>query len=361
MAPYDPDAVGCANGNLFSLPHRYEEAAIVVLPVPWDVTTSYGDGTSRGPEAILKASAQLDLSDPYFHQSIWEYGVYMIPRDPAWLEKNDRLRQLARNCISWQEQYPGQAYPEREAAMLREVNLGSEQLHHSTREEVEKALSDGKLVGLIGGEHSIAYGLLQAIDAKGSEFGILQIDAHADLRNAYEGFRFSHASIFHNALQLSSVIRLTQVGLRDYAPGEWRVIQTDGRIQAFTSASLREQQFRGKSWHELCNEIVSTLPDQVYVSFDIDGLSPDLCPNTGTPVPGGLSFSEALYLLQQLAHSGKRIVGFDLSEVAPGKAEDEWDGNVGARMLFHLCNAMRASQCQGSGALRLHLAIRYFP
>jgi agmatinase len=99
---------------------------------------------------------------------------------------------------------------------------------------------------------------------------------------------------------------------------------------------LKRNSFEGKTWKRQCEEIIATLPQNIYISFDIDGLSPDLCPNTGTPVPGGFSFREMDYLLNMLATSNRRIIGFDLCEVSPGK-ESDWDANVGARVLFKLC------------------------
>ena len=102
------------------------------------------------------------------------------------------------------------------------------------------------------------------------------------------------------------------------------------------------RQYEGESFKQVVDDIISHLPDNVYISFDIDGLDPKLCPNTGTPVPGGFEFNEVVFLLKQLAASGKKIIGFDLVEVAPG--EDDWNGNVGARLLYKLCNLMAVSQ-----------------
>ncbi|HQQ12694.1 MAG TPA: arginase family protein, partial [Bacteroidales bacterium] len=166
-------------------------------------------------------------------------------------------------------------------------------------------------------------------------YGILQLDAHLDLRNAYEGFKYSHASIFYNALQFDAITKLVQVGIRDYCEEEADFVRSsNGRITVFYDRDIRKRMFEGSSWRELTDEMIAELPDKVYVSIDIDGLDPKLCPNTGTPVPGGLQFEELIYMLNRLKASGKEIIGFDLCEVAPG--EDEWDGNVGARVLYQL-------------------------
>ena len=101
--------------------------------------------------------------------------------------------------------------------------------------------------------------------------------------------------------------------------------------------------FEGRTWDSICREMIQELPDKVYISFDIDGLDPKLCPNTGTPVPGGFSFQQAMYLIRKVVESGREIIGFDLCEVAPGD-EGDWDANVGARVLYRLNNFMNLSR-----------------
>ncbi|MBA4077191.1 MAG: agmatinase, partial [Cyanobacteria bacterium PR.023] len=177
-------------------------------------------------------------------------------------------------------------------------------------------------------------------------FGILHIDAHADLRDAYEGFTYSHASIMFNAIKEPTLTKLVQVGIRDYCEMESDLVaSSDGRIVSFYDRDIKTKMFEGMSWMHICQEIVSQLPDEVYVSFDIDGLDPKLCPNTGTPVPGGLEYEQALYLVRMVAESGRVIIGFDVNEVAPGD-EDEWDANVGARLLYRLANLTAKSNDQ---------------
>jgi agmatinase len=198
-------------------------------------------------------------------------------------------------------------------------------------------------VGLVGGDHSTPLGLFRAQAARHKRFGILHIDAHMDLRIAYEGFTFSHASIMYNALPLKELTTLVQVGIRDFCQQENDVmVAQKGRVKVVRSADIRRQQFDGVTWRDQCDAIIAALPEAVHISFDIDGLDPTLCPHTGTPVPGGLAFEEATYLLSRLAASGKRIIGFDLVEVSPGK-ESDWDANVGARLLWHLCGVMARS------------------
>jgi agmatinase len=147
----------------------------------------------------------------------------------------------------------------------------------------------------------------------------------------------------YNALQLDQVKKLVQVGIRDFCKEEADFAEANRkRISVFTYADVAHRRFEGVTWRKQCEAIIEALPEQVYISFDIDGLDPKLCPNTGTPVAGGFEFHEITYLLSMLAKSKKKIIGFDLNEVSPGK--DDWDGNVGARMLFHLCGVLAASQ-----------------
>jgi agmatinase len=146
----------------------------------------------------------------------------------------------------------------------------------------------------------------------------------------------------YNALKTSAVSKLVQVGIRDYCEEEVEVIQrSQGRVVTFFDEDIKASQYTGASWDSVCNEIIKHLPDLIYISFDIDGLDPKLCPNTGTPVAGGFEFHQIAYLIKKVVQANKRIIGFDLNEIAPG--EGDWDANVGARMLYHLCNWMAVS------------------
>lgn len=203
-------------------------------------------------------------------------------------------------------------------------------------------LNQGKLVALLGGDHSTPLGYLQALASKYASFGILQIDAHADLRIAYEDFEYSHASVMYNALKIPQVEKLVQVGIRDYCQEEVDVMNAEGkRVKTFFDRDLKHDQFRGKTWKDQVGEIVDELPQNVFLSFDIDGLDPKLCPNTGTPVAGGFETEQVLFLVENVIASRRKLIGFDLNEVGP--SENEWDENVGARLLYRLCNLLGKS------------------
>ena len=205
-------------------------------------------------------------------------------------------------------------------------------------------LNQQKTVGLVGGDHSTPLGMMQALSEKFGEFAILQIDAHADLRIAYEGFEHSHASIMYNALKIKEVQKLVQVGIRDYCEEELNIIEnSNGRVKTFFDRDIKYAQYNGDSWDRIVNRIVNELPNQIYLSFDIDGLDPKLCPNTGTPVAGGFETEQVLFLLEKIVKSGRKIIAFDLNEVSPGVGND-WDANVAARLLYRICNLVAYSQ-----------------
>ncbi len=332
---FDPNSVGNKECGVFGLPFNAETASTVILPVPWDVTTSYTSGSHDGPRGILEASYQVDLFHSDF-PDVWKEGIAMLPISQEWLSQNKGLRQKAETLIQAQE--TGQKI-EDSSALLKEldvINRQSEKLNDWVEAQTLYWLEKGKRVGVLGGDHSVPLGYLRALSKKYTSFGILHIDAHMDLREKYEGFIYSHASIMFNALKLNAVSRLVQVGIRDYCQEENDlVLNSKGRIKVFTDKENRHYLYGGKSFESLCKKIIHALPDTVYLSVDIDGLDPSLCPNTGTPVPGGLHFQELCYLLNMLSKSGKRLIGFDLVEVSPGQ-QDQWDANVGARLLYVL-------------------------
>lgn len=341
---FDPNGVGIANGNLFGFPVTEKEADIVVIPVPWDATASYGKGTSDGPQAILDASTQLDFYHPKL-ENAFQTKVFMTPISSEWKDINTKLCLEAVEYIDYLENGGKLEDNTFFQSTVSNIEEAQNALKENLRARSKELMLQGKMVGVLGGEHSTPLGLIQAIDDQGAEFGILQIDAHADLRNAYEGFDQSHASIMFNALKhCPNLVKLVQVGIRDIAQSEVDLIHSsNGRISTYFDWNLKDEQFAGTTWSQQVDRIISDLPENVYISFDIDGLSPELCPNTGTPVAGGFTLQEVNYLFFKLIESGKRIVGFDLNEVSPG-ADDDWDANVGARALWNLICAVEKNR-----------------
>ncbi|MDB9304889.1 MULTISPECIES: agmatinase SpeB [Cyanophyceae] len=336
---YNPSGVGEINGNIFGLPCDYESANLIVIAVPWEVTVSYGAGTAKAPQQILDASIQLDLFD-FDHPDGWKQGIFMMEIPQDILEKNEDYRTLAAKIIERLAQGEQLTATPDLTPVLTEINQAGEQVNQWLFTQCQAAMNQGKRVAVIGGDHSVPLGYFQALAAKYPNYGILHIDAHADLRDAYEGFEFSHASIMFNGLKIPQISKLVQVGLRDISHDEVKMIdQSDGRIIAYYDPIIKQKLYAGSTWIDICREIISHLPEYVYLSFDVDGLDPKLCPSTGTPVPGGLELEQTFCLFRELVKSNRKIIGFDVCEVG----DAEWDGNVGARIVYKLANFMDLS------------------
>ena len=332
---FDPDGVGVDNGTYFGLPFDPETAELVLISAPWDVTVSYGAGTAYAPDAIIEASTQLDFHDP-LAPGAWRRGIATADVDYALQESSQRLRVDASRVIDHLE---GGGSPDDEYVVrkLRRVNEGCAAMNANIEAQASHWLDAGKTVGLVGGDHSTPYGLIRALGRRHASFGILHIDAHCDLREAYEGFEYSHASIMYNILRdVPQVSRIVEVGVRDYCDSEAAMAAASPRIAMFNGVELARRSFEGESWASQCDRIIESLPGTVYVSFDIDALDVQYCPHTGTPVAGGLTFDRAAYLLKRLCDSGKRIIGFDMVEVVPSH-DAPIDQMVGARILYKLC------------------------
>jgi agmatinase len=333
IAMFDPNEAAL-NNHLFGLPFDEDECDIHVLPAPWEVTVSYGAGTAQGPEEIRAESAQVDLYDEKFPQG-WQRGIWMHEVDEGWAAKSDQLREKAEKYL---EAYEREEVDAAELKLLDEINDGCGNFHRWVERKCDKIVRQDKRLILLGGDHSTSLGALRASKKKYGNFGVLQIDAHADLRPAYEGFEYSHASIMYNGLKEELMESLTIVGLRDFCHQEAEMIGSESNIHPFTDKAMNQALFAGQTWTQVCRNIVNTLPDQVYLSVDIDGLDPSLCPNTGTPVPGGLSMAQFLFLLDAVVESGRKFIGADLVEVSPGS--DAWDANVGARVLYAISHRL---------------------
>ncbi len=384
-----------ADSGLFGFDTRPEDAELVLIGVPFEATVSYGRGAAQTPARMVRASHQVDLYDAFAQRSVGE-EVAMAPLRTDWLELNrSACRAAARGDRDAVNAACARLQAELELEVKRWLRAGKKVGvlggDHSVPLAAMRALmggaaegdgasadesagasvgaaegggasadeSAGASVGAAGGGAAAGVAPSDAVgggavtvgaaDAAGGgsassaestedALGVLQIDAHHDLRIAYEGYRHSHASIMANLLAgAPAPARLTAVGIRDYSAGERERAAGDDRVHTFYERDIRARLYRGACWHDICAEIAETLPRRVYVSFDIDGLDPALCPHTGTPVPGGLAFSEAVHLLETLLHSGRTLVGFDLCEVVPSPDDDdEWDLNVAARLLHKL-------------------------
>lgn len=342
LFPFDPDKNFSKNNGIFGLPKDENNAALLIIPVPWDVTTSYREGTAYAPEAILEASYQIDLFDTQLPDE-WEKGIFYAPFEDWIMDLNSFERRKSKTIIDHLEN-SDEPLPDRLKRAQDEVNEACVQMNSYVSAKVNKCLAFGKIPALLGGEHSISFSAIAEVAKKYPGLGILQFDAHADLRQHYLDFQFSHASVMRNVLEnVPEMGKLVQVGVRDLCNDEAHFAASSDKIETFYNTIMTERMFEGETWKTITDEIVAALPQQVYITFDIDAFKPSLCPHTGTPVPEGLTFEQAVYVVKKLVKSGRHIVGFDLVEVAPDH-ENQWDETVGCRLLYQLCIHALASQ-----------------
>ena len=244
---------------------QYEDASVVVIPVPYDGTSTYGKGADKGPEAIFDAAENMELYDIETKSEAYKNGIFIAPA------------------------LYGYASPE---SMVKEV-------HH----EVEKHIEKGKFVTVLGGEHSVSIGSIQAFARKYDDLTVLQLDAHSDLRPEYEGSKFNHACAMHEA---SYSTNLVQVGIRSMDTCEIEFLRPEN---LFTSYDIRTNEY----WKE---DVANALGENVYITIDLDAFDPSIMPSTGTPEPGGLLWNETLDLLKMVFRN-TNVVGFDIVELAP--------------------------------------------
>ncbi|MEO1008375.1 MAG: agmatinase family protein [Planctomycetota bacterium] len=314
------------------------DAGVVLVGVPFDATTSYRPGTARGPMAMLGASAQIDTLDERLGD-ISARGIAMEPIEPWIAELSAAVRPDAEPLIACEGEPPID-----EAARAR-VDAAGERVRAFVRERVAAILAEGRTPGVVGGEHAVSLGAIEACAAHAGEIGILQIDAHMDLRESYCGLAFSHASVMRNALTLCvGVASLAQLAIRDFCQEEVDFARYAGDalgkpVFRASAADIAERAPDLAGLRALVAETLAMLPGSIYVTFDVDALDVHLCANTGTPVPGGLSFQQASAIIEAIHASGTRVVGFDLVEVAPDPdpARRSIDEIVGARLLYKLC------------------------
>ncbi len=329
---FDPNTTGNTGNNIFGLPFSPGNARVVFIPMPWDASVSNFEGTSAGPSKIFEASFQIDLID-HFAPEAWKQGFAMEAIDPSIEKLNRDLRRKSAQIINFLE--AGGRIDEKPSFQLSidEINNSCEALCIELEQKSLIYIKNNQIPVVVGGDHSVPLGLIRALGRAWPGFGILQIDAHADMRHNYQGFNHSHASIMFNTLKTNGVSKLVQVGIREICPEEAQTISHNSlRVNTFYDRDIQNRLFEGETWSAICHEIVSHLPHEVYVSFDVDGLDPSLCPGTGTPLPGGLSFNQAVYLLETILNQGKKIIGADLVETGPTNI----DGIVSSRLLFKL-------------------------
>ena len=334
---FNPNGAIPDNGNYFGIPLSPDEAALVLISAPWDVTTAVRVGSSYAPDAIIEASRRVDFFEPMAPYS-WRKGIATASIDYTMQDTSHHLRADAVRVTKVHDDLGSSAFDhlvyERS---LRRVNEASAIVNDNIYAQSKHWLDKGKIVGLVGGDHSVAYGHIRAVAERYGKIGVLHIDSKCNLRIAHQGFEYSHASVMYNVLRdIRAVDSLVAVGVRAFSPEEWERAQSDSRVKLFTGQSIWSRQFEGVTWSTIVDEIIAELPENVYISLDVDGLTVECSPNTGSLVAGGLRLPEVVYLMGRIVDSGRKIVGFDLTEVVPNM-EDKIDAMIAARMLYNMC------------------------
>ncbi|MBT5954825.1 agmatinase [bacterium] len=334
-----PSDVGLVNSNIFGLDFEYDSSNIIILPVPWDVTTSYRRGAAKGPEALKNTSCQIEIFDEYLGNA-WRAGIYFEEAPIEWASRNDTLSKISTKVISGLENGDDLAVHKTD---LKYINKISDIFFSDISKRIRDVKRDGKCVVGVGGDHSVSEAFIDVTAEMQDTFSILHLDAHLDLRQNYEGFHRSHASVMFNCLQKNDGLNLVQVGARDFSEEEFNYVKKfQKNIAIFSDRTIKHSLYNGKTWHDICLDILKQCKEKLYITFDIDVLVPGLCPDTGTPVPGGLSVEHIFYLVEMLVKEGKTIVGADLVEIS-GKA-NTINMIVASRVLYKLCGYMARSQ-----------------
>jgi len=332
---FNPNQSITANGNIFGFPFNEENADLIIVPVPWDATTSYGKGSHLGPQAILKASTQLN----FFHHELdkaHETKIFMTQVSSEWKKINNQNAEKSSEYVRYLEKEGEEKAIGYFKDEIENINHVHQVLTENLKERCSSLLEQNKLVGILGGEQSVALGLIQALNDRYDDFGVLHLDAHANLKVEYLGFEQSHASIMRNVLNTcANMSRLIQVGVRELSEVEFEFSKEEDRVSTYFDWAIKKDILNGKSWLEIIREIIDEMPKNIYISFDIDGLKPYLCPNTGMPADGGFELNEIQLLFSEIISAGKNIIGFDLCEVCPSH-ENNIDAYFGAQALWEL-------------------------
>jgi agmatinase len=271
-------------------------AKIAIISAPYEHTVSYGSGTKFGPQAILDASAYVEFYDDEFDKELcFDKGIVTL--EP----------------IDFQEKY----------------NTKALELIYS---DVKKLLEMDKFIVTLGGEHTISFAPIKAHFEKYPNMSVLQFDAHSDLRDSYEDSKYSHASVMARVCEIFPTNKITQVGIRAQCIEESKFIK-ENNINTFYSSGIRTGKY-GEDWIET---LVNGLSNEVYITFDVDGLDPSIMPSTGTPEPEGLFYSDVLEIFRRIRSKGKNIIGFDIVELSPIENLHYPDLTV-ARLIYKLLN-----------------------
>ncbi len=299
--------------------------SINVYPVPWDLTSTFKTGSNLSPNKIEGVIHQLDDYHPFTNQIV---NLSFKQVNPEILRLQNTFVNDARRIISGYNK--GETLSENDLIIQEHINKASNHLNTLVMNDLNLSIKHPTL--LCGGEHGVGLGFIRALAKSYSSFSILQIDAHMDCYPSYFGFNYSHASVMTHYAAIDSVHSITQVGVRDFSKieSDFQASSTC-KFNTFLDYDIHKQLFNDKTWHHICDQIINTLDDNVFISFDVDGLMPYLSMGSGTPVAGGLSYNQLVYLFDRLVQS-HQIIGAELVEVNSSD-HDDFNIIVGAKLL----------------------------
>jgi agmatinase len=276
----------------------FEDAAFVVIPIPYDLTSTYQSGSRRGPHAILDASGNMELYDEELCKETYLAGIYTLPP----LDSDAR-------------------------GPAEMVNI----IHHT----ISDILEHNKIPVILGGEHSISFGVVKAMKEKYSEISVLQLDAHADLRNYYQCSPYGHASV---GRRISELVPLVQAGIRSISAEETDFLKT-GIVKQFSTDFILEEQ---SGWQKVCEN----MSGDVYITIDIDVLDPSIMPATGTPEPGGIYWKDLLRIIRGVSKRC-RVRGFDVVELSPipGMVAPDF---LAAKLVYRIMGYLTEAKSSGT-------------
>lgn len=328
---FNPNNAALHNSGIFGLITDYSSSKLAILPVPWDATSSGITGSNRAPKAIFEASKQTEMLIPELG-NFFEKGIFMMEIDKSIELLNSKASKYSKKVID----SAGLLENSQLKRAADFVNNSSEQINDFVYDNTSKIIRDNKIAAVVGGEHSVSLGSIRSHAENYANLSVLQFDAHHDLRDSFESLKYSHGSVMFNVIEEVNISKLVQVGIRAISPDENQTANNSRKIMVHSMQQIQDSIFNGEAWSNYCDNIVGQLTDNVYISFDIDGLEITYCPNTGTPVPGGMDYNAAIFLIKRVIDSGKKIVGFDLVEVN-SVAEHDINSTTAANLLYYLC------------------------
>ena len=285
--------------NFLSIEDKHsnlQDSSIAIIQAPYEHTVSYGKGAALGPKAIIEASWQVEFYDDEFDRELcFEKGIATI--EP--IEFGNKIDQDALELIY---------------------------------QQASDLLASNKFVVTLGGEHTISTAPIKAHFEKFPNMSILQFDAHSDLRDSYQDSKYSHASIMARVCEFFPSSKITQVGIRAQCIEESLLIK-ENHINTFYASGIRT----GKYGHNWIEKLVNTLGSEIYITFDVDAFDSSIMPTTGTPEPDGISYRDSLDIFREIVNQGKKIIGFDVVELAPVEGIHHTNLTC-ARLVYKLLN-----------------------